>query len=151
MSNQHHIRLNEQAFLLMQQDALSTFPNECCGFFYGDDSGNIRDILLAKEVVNSQAGDQRRRFEIAPFDYMKAEQYALKNNLTLLGIYHSHPNHPSVPSIHDLQKALPYFSYIIISVNEGQFNTLQSWRLNEQIGQFEEEQVHYSTSNALLL
>ena len=51
----------------------------------------ITDILI---VNNAKEGDKKRRFEISPKDYMKAEQYAEKNNLQLLGIYHSHPNHP---------------------------------------------------------
>ncbi len=136
----HKISISPEARELMIKDGKDTFPNECCGFFYGQD-GEVREITLAKEVINSKEGDQRRRFEISPLAYMKAEQYALENNLTLLGVYHSHPNHPAVPSVHDLAKAMPYFSYIIVSVMEGEFNVLRSWRLNEEKGEFEEETI----------
>jgi len=132
--------LSETARQVIYQDGEASFPNECCGFLYGTEDKE-RHITLAKPVINSKKGDQRRRFSISPFDYMKAEQYALANNLTLLGVYHSHPNHPAVPSEHDLKVALPYFSYIIISVMNGKGNHLRSWRINEESKQFEEEKV----------
>jgi proteasome lid subunit RPN8/RPN11 len=62
---------------------------------------------------------------------MKAEQYALLYDTTLIGVYHSHPQHPAIPSEHDLKQALPFFSYIIVSVLDGKSDNLFSWRLNE--------------------
>ena len=135
------LKISETAAAVMLQDAISSFPNECCGFFYGEEREGIRHIQLAQIVNNSKEGDQRRRFEISPLDYMRAERFALANDLSLLGVYHSHPNHPAIPSIHDLKQAVPFFSYIIISVMDGKFNTLRSWQLNEETGQFDEEKV----------
>jgi proteasome lid subunit RPN8/RPN11 len=60
--------------------------------------------------------------------------------LALLGIYHSHPNHPAIPSEHDRVAAQPWFSYVIISVLERKIGPVRSWRLNEET-QFEEETV----------
>ena len=120
----------------------NSFPNEGCGFFYGiENADGSRVVLLAEAVQNAKKGDQSRRFEIHPLDYVKAEQKALELNLQLLGIYHSHPNHPAIPSSFDLAKAMPYFSYIILSVQDGAAAELTSWRLNEKRGQFDEEQV----------
>lgn len=121
-------------------DALRTFPDECCGFMFGIENGEERTISAIQIVNNAKEGDKRRRFEITAFDYMKAEQYAEANNLLLLGVYHSHPNHPSIPSEHDRVVAQPYFSYVIIAVLENEFVSLQSWRLNEDF-QFDEEQI----------
>lgn len=135
------LNISEEASKTMIADAIQAFPNECCGFFYGTESEKERIITIAKPVINNKEGDQRRRFEISPFDYMKAEHFALQSNLQLIGVYHSHPNHPSVASIHDLAKALPYFSYVILSIVEGQFNTIQSWRLKEDVREFREEEI----------
>ncbi len=146
MTNQL-LNITEEASTVMIEDAINAFPNECCGFFYGTESEEERIVTIARPVLNSKEGDQRRRFEISPFDYMKAEQFALQNDLLLLGVYHSHPNHPSVASIHDLAKAMPYFSYVIISVMEGEFNTIQSWRLREDIREFREEEVCWKLAN----
>lgn len=121
----------------MHRHAAATFPNECCGFFYGKD-GKERNITLAIPVENSKEGDQRRRFEISAFDYMKAENFASENNITLLGIYHSHPNHPARPSEHDLKQAVPFFSYIIISVMNGKVAKTTSWQLNDEFKFIEE-------------
>lgn len=136
------IKIEKQALELMIQDAESTFPNECCGFFYGtEDAEGNRTVVEAKIVENSKEGDQRRRFEISPFAYMKAENYAIEKNLTLLGVYHSHPQHPAIASVHDLAKAMPYFSYIILSVLDAKTDDIKSWRLLDSGEKFVEESV----------
>ena len=122
-------------------DALRTFPDECCGFLLGSEKKEKRIVEEIIIINNAKEGDKRRRFEIKPLDYLKAEQYAEENNLTLLGVYHSHPNHPSVPSEHDRIVAQPFFSYVIIAVKEDEFVSLQSWRLNDNF-QFEEERIN---------
>ena len=123
----------------MKSHALTTFPDECCGFLYGTEhTGNSRMITKILEVNNSKAGDKKRRFEISGKDYMLAEKFALDNDTLLLGIYHSHPNHPAIPSEHDRVAALPYFSYVILSVTPGNTDHIRSWQLNES-SQFEEE------------
>lgn len=135
------IEVNKKAFTQMKKDAENSFPNECCGFFFGKEENGKRAVYQSTEVINSKEGDQRRRFEISTFDYMKAEQYALENDLDLLGVYHSHPQHPAIASKHDLAKAMPYFSYIILSVLDGAYNHIKSWRLKDEVRQFEEEKI----------
>jgi proteasome lid subunit RPN8/RPN11 len=125
----------------MTADAVNTFPDECCGFLFGivkKDDRFITDVFI---VNNSKDGDKKRRFEISSKDYMKAEKYAEENDLQLLGVYHSHPNHPAVPSEHDRVAAQPWFSYIIISIMNKEVDAILSWRLNET-SQFEEERLH---------
>lgn len=125
----------------MRQDALETFPDECCGFFFGKDTDGGRIILKSLVVNNSKEGDKRRRFEISAKDYLSAERFADENGVQLLGVYHSHPNHPAIPSEHDRVAAQPYFSYIIISVKENEVADIRSWQLNEDF-QFEEEKIN---------
>ena len=126
---------------LMIEDAVSTFPDECCGFMFGrEETDGTRLILDVLVVDNSKEGDKRRRFAISPQDYMTAEQHALDHDWTLLGVYHSHPNHPAIPSEHDRIAAQPFFSYLIISVLNNEVITLRSWLLNDD-RQFEEEKI----------
>lgn len=123
----------------MRAHALATFPDECCGFLYGaEQTDGSRMISKILKVTNSKTGDKKRRFEISGKDYMLAEKYALENNVLLLGIYHSHPNHPAIPSEHDRVAALPYFSYVILSSTPGTIDHIRSWQLNDE-SQFEEE------------
>ena len=134
------LNINEDAYQLMQRHAEATYPNECVGFFYGKEGEDIRHIELAVEVPNTKEGDQRRRFEVDPHDYMKAERYALENDTTLLGVYHSHPEHPAIPSEHDLKVAQPFFSYVIVSVKGGKSVKVRSWQLDDE-NAFAEEDI----------
>ncbi len=122
------------------KDAEQSYPYECCGFLFGSEEGELRNISIAKEVLNTKEENKERRFEISAVDYMKAERFADDNKLTLLGVYHSHPDHPAVPSEHDLKQALPFFSYVIVSVKKSKTDNILSWRLNEK-GKFTEEKI----------
>ena len=135
----YHTTLEENAENVIRNHGEEAFPNECVGFLYGYEIDGKRVINFANPINNSKDGDQRRRFEVSAKDYMKAEQYAIINNTTLLGVYHSHPQHPAIPSEHDLNPALPFFSYIIVSVLDGKSDKLYSWRLMETERKFEEE------------
>ncbi|GAB4491707.1 MAG: M67 family metallopeptidase [Saprospiraceae bacterium] len=126
---------------LMLDDARQAFPDECCGFLFGKEKGENRVLTDILVVNNSKEGDKRRRFEIAPKDYLKAERYADKSGQTLLAVYHSHPNHPAIPSEHDRVAAQPFFSYLIVSVQDGKIDHTRSWRLNDD-RQFEEEIIN---------
>ena len=126
---------------LMIEDAVGTFPDECCGFLFGrEETDGTRLILDILAVDNSKEGDKRRRFEISPLDYMTAEQHALDHDWTLLGVYHSHPKHPAIPSEHDRKAAQPFFSYVIVSVMSNDDITVRSWLLNDD-QQFDEEKI----------
>ena len=136
------IVLDAEAQKIIVEDAVSAFPDECCGFVFGhEDSNGRRHITRVRVVKNVKEGGKRRRFEISPQDYLDAEKYAEEQDLELLGIYHSHPNHPAVPSEHDRAAAQPFFSYLNISVNDAAPGPIRSWRLNDD-WQFEEENNH---------
>jgi proteasome lid subunit RPN8/RPN11 len=139
------INISEEATQQIHEDALQSFPYECCGFLFGHEKDETRTITKIKRVNNISNEDQRRRFTISATDYIQAEEYAEVNNLSLLGIYHSHPNHPSVPSETDRISAQPFFSYVIISVIKDIVCDASSWRLNEQ-NQFEEEKINQAIS-----
>jgi|AP82_1055514.scaffolds.fasta_scaffold00035_13 proteasome lid subunit RPN8/RPN11 len=128
-----------KALFDVHRHLISTYPHEGCGFFYGK-IGERKEVLDVREVKNQNTENPERAFEISGIDYVKAERYALENNLDLLGVYHSHPDHPAVPSEHDLRYALPNFSYIIVSVIRGEIAATSSWTLNEE-NKFIQEQV----------
>ncbi len=138
-----NVVIHKDALDVMQEHAEEYYPNECCGFFYGTD-GEVRKITQAHRVTNAKEGDQRRRFQIDPKDYQEAERYAINHDLDLLGVYHSHPDHPAEPSEHDRKVAMPVFSYIIISVQDGEATATRSWQLNND-RQFEEESTETKT------
>lgn len=132
---------------IMNDDALRAYPDECCGFMFGvEDAGGNRVVTHALPVDNSSAGNRKRRFEISPKDYLRGENYATGNDIQFLGIYHSHPNHPAIPSEHDRVAAQPWFSYVIISVVEVEVKDIRSWILNDEL-RFDEEECAKQLSN----
>ncbi len=133
-----NIIFSQNLMEVMKKHAMETYPFECCGFIFGKDQVGGRKIIEVQPATNSKQGDKRRRFEIDPLEYLKAERYALANDVTLVGIYHSHPDHPAIPSEHDLKQAVPFFSYLILSVSKERIENITSWQLDHK-HQFKEE------------
>ena len=126
-----------QSILTPLKSAVEQNTDECCGFLLGTEIGKNRIISMIMHVDND-ALDRRRTFRISPKNYLAAENFAAWNNLRLIGIYHSHPNAPAIPSEFDRVAAQPYFSYVILSVMNKKVEAIRSWNLNDQF-QFEEE------------
>lgn len=117
--------------------AAESVEEECCGFLFGYERNKDRVVTKIMKAVNV-AEQKERRYEISPLEYLNAERFADRNNLMLLGFYHSHVNHPATPSESDRKGAYPGLSYVIISVTNQKFSDIRSWRLNES-GRFDEE------------
>jgi proteasome lid subunit RPN8/RPN11 len=109
--------------------ARQSYPDECCGFLFGRWNGDSAEIASAQPVRNVREENRRRRFEITPADFAEAEAYAEDHALDLLGVYHSHPDHPAEPSRYDLERALPGFLYFIVSVRRGEVADGRWWEL----------------------
>ncbi|WP_457641663.1 Mov34/MPN/PAD-1 family protein [Persephonella sp.] len=117
------------------------YPYEICGFILGkiDYESNIRTALEIYQVENQNKERANDRFEIDPKDYLKVEEYADSKDMQIIGIYHTHPDHPDRPSQTDLMFAQPDMSYIIMSVKKGKAENWRSWEL---VGnRFEKEEV----------
>jgi proteasome lid subunit RPN8/RPN11 len=107
------------------------YPEECCGILLGTigDDGPRVASLIAIDNVHEQ--ERRRRYLIAPRDYLAAEREAKARGLVVLGIYHSHPDHSAEPSAHDRELAWPNLHYLILAVAKGAPGELTSWVLSE--------------------
>ena len=124
------VKFTDQAIQEMHEHLIASYPHEGCGFFYGK-INDRKEVVEIKAVENQNKTNPERIFEIAPIDYVKAERHAIENNLDLLGVYHSHPDHPAVPSVTDLKFAQPNFSYVIVSIVKGEVAATSSWTLND--------------------
>jgi proteasome lid subunit RPN8/RPN11 len=58
--------------------------------------------------------------------------------LDVVGVFHSHPDHPTQPSQFDLDHALPNFCYLITSVEKGTAVITRAWQLQADRGAFRE-------------
>lgn len=117
------------------------YPEEGAGFLLGSD-GEERAVQSIFPLVNSREDTARHnRYLITADDYLKAEMEAERRGLDLIGVFHSHPDHPDRPSEFDREWAQPYFSYIITSVQSGKALESRSWRLVDDRSQFVEEKI----------
>lgn len=131
------LHINSSAASEIGSIAINQFPKECCGFFWGDKN----DICLAKAVENSSIDNKNESFKISYADYLSAEEFAEKNNVSLLGVFHSHPNQPAVPSREDLDFAMPNFVNIIVSVGQEGIREMRAWALKEDEQQLTEIKI----------
>jgi proteasome lid subunit RPN8/RPN11 len=134
-----NISILKSELLKIQAHAEENFPEECCGALIG--TSGPSQIIEARRVRNTNFGSRNRRYNIDPLEYMKIEEEVEEEGLEILGIYHSHPDHPSRPSEFDLNNALPNFSYLIYSIYNGEGKKLTSWRLTPSRQEFIEEQI----------
>jgi proteasome lid subunit RPN8/RPN11 len=121
-----------------------TYPEEGAGFLFGRD-GNERQVVSIRPLSNQREDAARHnRYLITPQDYLKGELEAESLGLEIIGVFHSHPDHPDRPSEFDRDWAQPYFSYLITSVQTGKAIESRSWRLSEDRSSFVEEEIEVS-------
>jgi len=114
------------------------YPEEGAGFLIGVE-GEVKKIIPLGNAREDEA--RHNRFLITPEEYLKAELTADKLGLNLIGVFHSHPDCPNIPSEYDREWAQPFFSYIITRVDEGRAVSHRSWRLMEDRAKYEEEEL----------
>jgi proteasome lid subunit RPN8/RPN11 len=130
--------LPDDVFDAIRAHGAAAYPDECCGALIGDESGQVLEAL---SMSNTTTDERRRRFLIGPDEYRTAEKRASETGRALIGFYHSHPNHPAVPSAFDLAHAWPNMHYLILSVRGGRPEEARTWRLREDRTAFDEETV----------
>ena len=133
------LRVKREALEKMIKQAERDYPYETCGLMLGKSKDNVREVYEVFETPNSNSDRKHDRYEISPKDYMRAEDYAMAKGLEIVGVYHSHPDHPDRPSLFDLERAFPDLSYIIFSVQKGKVVSYRSWELVEN--KFKEEKI----------
>jgi proteasome lid subunit RPN8/RPN11 len=131
----------------IKRHAETEYPRECCGLLIGsiEQDGRARIVVETYAVANAweESDTMHRRMLITPQDYMRAEREFSKQGQGVVGNYHSHPNHPAVPSQFDLEHLAPWptMSYIVVSVLEGRTAELRSWELAADRSRFIEEEI----------
>jgi proteasome lid subunit RPN8/RPN11 len=86
--------------------------------------------------------EKPERFRIDEKAWLSAELDAMQNDLDIIGIFHSHPDHPAVASPRDLAWASwPGYSYLITEIRGGKALANRSWQLSDDRSGFYEEEV----------
>ena len=136
MKTQHEgLHLPAAALVEIHRHVAKGYPDESCGALIGPKQG---DVVEAFPLTNTTSLERRRRFLVGPEEYRIAERRASETGQQLLGFYHSHPDHPAVPSAFDLEHAWPTFAYVIVSVMSGAARDMAVWFLEEDRSSFDE-------------
>jgi proteasome lid subunit RPN8/RPN11 len=122
------------------------YPNETCGAMLGVDGAEAREVRVLFPLTNRRDDSPRNRFSITADDFRAAERAAKQQGLELLGWYHSHPDHPARPSEFDREHAWPWYSYVIVSVANGEPRDMTSWQLADDRSHFLPEEIASSTN-----
>ena len=119
------------------------YPFECCGLLLGIfEAGGVKAISEVYPISNAREEQAKRnRFLIRPEELMRGERYAEAKGLEVVGFYHSHPDHPAVPSQYDLEHAWPVYSYIVVSISGGVAGDLRSWEMAVDRSSFAAEEI----------
>lgn len=142
----------------IEAQARSSYPEECCGLLIGRIEAERRVALDVWPVANAwdatvalsadeTAHSKRDRFYIAPDEYLRAQRAAARRDLEIVGCYHSHPDDRAWPSERDRIGAAgvgggPHFSFVIVSVINGQPDALASATLASDGTHWLAEEVH---------
>jgi len=111
----------------MVRHAERVYPNECCGAMLGRVEGGAKLVTEAVPMENAYAGEQADRYELRPEDLLEADRQARARGLDLIGIFHSHPDCDAYFSNTDLKNSCPWYSFVVLSIQDGKFNHANSF------------------------
>jgi len=111
----------------MVKHARETYPNECCGAMLGSIDGERKLVLAAMPLENAFDGAQAARYQLRPEDLLAADRAARQRKMDLIGIYHSHPDCDAYFSKTDLRNSCPWYSFVVLSIRNGEFHHANSW------------------------
>jgi proteasome lid subunit RPN8/RPN11 len=126
------LRIAEGLLEEIRRHGEAAYPAECCGALAGRvlDRGDKEVVRLAPAV--NRRTDDPHRYLIAPDDLRRLEAGLRAEGLEIVGYYHSHPDHPAVPSGFDTEHAWPWYSYLIVRVEGGRGREAASWTLDDE-------------------
>lgn len=151
------LKLANEQLQAICNHAESIYPEECCGLLLGkmDQADKtlvevvVTDNAWNREAVDTFAavddmadldGSKRSHYTITPEVMLRVQRQARDRQLDIIGIYHSHPDHPAIPSEFDRVYAWQQYSYLIVSVQQGKASDWHSWSLDDY-HQFQPEEV----------
>jgi len=137
------IRIEAEPWQVMVAHARETYPNECCGAMLGHLDDGAKIVRVAMPLENAFAGAKAARYELRPEDLLAADRAARERSLDLIGIYHSHPDCDAYFSTTDLKNSCPWYSFVVLSIQKGEFHHANSWLPNAEQTEAAKEDLSY--------
>ncbi len=109
--------------------AIEQQPSESCAMLFGKkigDGWNVKEVFLTQNIDNSQTN-----FTISPEELLKGYQIAQKNQLEVVGVFHSHPNSDAIPS--NIDKKFMQNNPVPWIIFSGVNNNLKAYLLDSDV------------------
>ena len=138
------LKIAQEIFDQIKAHGVESYPYEGCGLLLGHVENGANVVTAVRPLPNVWPVEKEKptRFRIAENDWRDVEIEAMVNDLDVLGIFHSHPDHPPVASPRDLAwAAWSGYSYLITEIRAGRPGASRSWQLNNDRSSFSEEKI----------
>ena len=137
------IRIEQEAWEVMVPHAQATYPHECCGAMLGREEDGVKRVVRARKMRNISSTNHGDSYELDPKEQFEVDKEARAAGLDVIGIYHSHPDCDAYFSRRDLANSCSWYSFVVLSNNQGKLDHENSWLPNEQQTEAaKEELVH---------
>jgi proteasome lid subunit RPN8/RPN11 len=137
------IRIETEPWAAMVAHARQAYPNECCGAMLGAVDDGRKVVREALPLENAFEGVQATRYQLRPEDLLEADAAARRRGMELIGIYHSHPDCDAYFSETDLKNSCPWYSFVVLSIQSGDFHHANSWLPNFEQTEAAKEELTY--------
>ncbi len=142
------ITLSDSQLEAIKAHGVETFPHECCGVILGEIVGDKKVVQQLRKLENVHEDGHERRYLVSPDEMFQLLREERETGVKVLGFYHSHPNHPAIPSGYDRDWASPWYTYIIVSILDGKPDLLTAWVLDEDGAEFLPDEILTTESGA---
>ncbi|MBI3207682.1 MAG: M67 family metallopeptidase [Candidatus Solibacter usitatus] len=137
------IRIEKQAWDTMVAHARECYPRECCGAMLGVEENGVRLVKAARPMRNAFEGAQEDTYQLDPAEQLAVEKEARAQSFSVLGIFHSHPDCDAYFSKRDLQNSCPWYSFVVLSIQKGEFHHANSFLPNFEQTEAKQEPLEY--------
>lgn len=118
------------------------YPLEGCGLLVGRVAEGEQSALEFRPMRNTVTDRPHDRYQLDPREQLAAQREAHQRGLEIIGIVHSHPDHPARPSQFDTDRALEirdsFSAYVVARVEAGGMIEARAFRLDEAARRFDE-------------
>ncbi len=141
------IRIQPTPWDQMVAHARAIYPNECVGAMLGSSANGAKVVSEAMRMENVHDGPQAERYVLDQKALLAADAQARARRLELIGIYHSHPDCDAYFSETDLKNSCPWYSFVVLSIKQGEFDHANSWLPDPDQIRADKEELTYGDSN----
>ena len=130
-------KIEDEPLSCILSHTLGDYPEEACGILLCP-SERPWHITEARPTRNATSEDSATRYAVDPLEFLDIQRWAEQKELDICGFYHSHPDHPAVPSEYDQQSAWEGYLYLIFSIKDGVFERFGAWSWDSERKHFRE-------------